>query len=89
MTTEGVGRIGGSVTFLKGAPRPNAGLLWALWLISDEGQKVFAQAVETPTHPKVEPVAKILPEKTYMLSADDTKNYSKYKKLWNEIFQLR
>ena len=24
-----------------------------------------------------------------MLSADDTKNYPKYEKLWNEIFQLR
>ena len=89
MMTEGVGRIGGSVTLLKGAPNPNAGLLWARWLISEEGQKVFAQAGETPAHPKVEPVEKILPAKTYMLSADDTKNYPKYEKLWNEIFQLR
>jgi len=89
MMTEGVGRIGGSVTLLKGAPNPNAGLLWARWLISEEGQKVFAQAGETPAHPKVEPVEKILPAKTFMLSADDTKNYPKYEKLWNEIFQLR
>jgi hypothetical protein len=27
MMTEGVARIGGSVTLLKGAPHPNAGLL--------------------------------------------------------------
>lgn len=89
MMSEGVGRIGGTVTLLKGAPHPNAGLLWARWLISEEGQKVFAQAGETPAHPKVEPVEKILPAKTYMLSADDAKNYPRYEKLWNEIFQLR
>jgi iron(III) transport system substrate-binding protein len=89
MVGEGVGRIGGSVTLLKGSPNPNAGLLWARWLISEEGQKVFAQAGETPAHPKVEPVEKILPARVYMLSADDTTNYTSYEKLWNEIFQLR
>jgi iron(III) transport system substrate-binding protein len=89
MTSEGVGRIGGSVTLLKGGPNPSAGLLWARWLISEEGQKVFAQAGETPAHPKVAPVEKIRPERIYMLSGDDMKEYRKYEKLWNEIFQLR
>ena len=89
MIGEGIGRIGGTVTLLKGAPHPNAGLLWARWLISEEGQRIFAQAGETPAHPKVEPLEKILPAKTYMLSADDTKDYPKYEKLWNEIFQIR
>ena len=89
MTGEGVGRIGGTVTLLKGGPNPNAALLWARWLISEEGQKIFSQAGETPAHPKVEPMEKILPEKTYMLSGDDMKDYRKYEKLWNEIFQLR
>jgi iron(III) transport system substrate-binding protein len=89
MMGEGIGRIGGTVTLLKGAPHPNAGLLWARWLISEEGQRIFAQAGETPAHPKVEPLEKILPAKTYMLSADDIKDYPKYEKLWNEIFQIR
>jgi len=89
MMGEGVGRIGGTVTLLKGSPHPNAGLLWARWLISEEGQKVFASAGETPAHPKVEPLEKILPAKTYMLTADDTREYPKYEKLWNEIFQIR
>jgi iron(III) transport system substrate-binding protein len=89
MMSEGVGRIGGTVTLLRGAPHPNAGLLWARWLISEEGQRIFAKAGETPAHPKVEPTEKILPAKTYMLSADDTKDYPKYEKLWNEIFQIR
>jgi iron(III) transport system substrate-binding protein len=89
MLSEGVGRIGGTVTLLKGAPHPNAGLLWARWLISEEGQRIFAQAGETPAHPKVEPLEKILPAKTYMLTDDDTKDFPRYEKLWNEIFQLR
>ena len=89
MLGEGVGRIGGTVTLVRGAPHPNAGLLWARWLISEEGQRAFAQAGETPVHPKVEPTEKILPAKTYMLTADDTKEFPKYQKLWNEIFQLR
>ena len=89
MMGEGVGRIGGTVTLLKGSPHPNAGLLWARWLISEEGQKIFARAGETPAHPKVEPLEKILPAKTYMLTADDTREYPKYEKLWNEIFQIR
>ena len=89
LLSEGVGRIGGTVTLLKGAPHTNAGLLWARWLISEEGQKIFAQAGETPAHPKVEPIEKILPVKTYMLTADDTKDFPRYEKLWNEIFQLR
>jgi hypothetical protein len=45
--------------------------------------------IRDPAHPKVEPMEKILPAKTFPLSAEDTKNYSKYEKLWNEIFQLR
>jgi len=89
MLSEGIGRIGGTVTIVRGAPHPNAGLLWARWLISEEGQRAFAQAGETPAHPKVEPLEKILPAKTYMLTADDTKDFPKYQKLWNEIFQLR
>ncbi len=89
MKSEGVGRIGGTVTLLKGSPHPSAGLLWARWLISEEGQRIFARAGETPAHPKVEPLEKILPAKTYMLSADDTREYPKYEKLWNEIFSIR
>ena len=89
MLGEGVGRIGGTVTIVRGAPHPNAGLLWARWLISEEGQRAFAQAGETPAHPNVEPMEKIIPAKTYMLTADDAKEFPKYQKIWNEIFQLR
>lgn len=89
LLAEGVGEVGGSVMVLRGAPHPNAALLWARWAISEEGQKVYAQAGETPAHPKVEPLEKIRPANPYMLSIDDIKEFPKYEKLWKEIFQIR
>ncbi|HEX9786966.1 MAG TPA: ABC transporter substrate-binding protein, partial [Candidatus Binatia bacterium] len=89
LLSEGVGEVGGSVAILKGAPHPNAALLWARWAVSEEGQKAYAQAGETPAHPKVEPVEKTRPATVYMIAADEVKEFSKYEKLWKEIFQLR
>jgi len=89
MLTEGVGEVGGTVAIFKDAPHPNTALLWARWIISEEGQKVYAQAGETPAHPKVEPVEKTRPAKIYLLSVDDVKEFPRYEKLWKEIFQLR
>ncbi len=89
MLSEGVGHVGGTVTVLKDSPHPNAALLWARWLIGEEGQRVYAQAGETPAHPKVEPLEKSRPAKVYMLTVEDGKEYPKYQKLWREIFQIR
>jgi len=87
--SEGVGEIGGSVGVLKGAPHPNTALLWARWVASEEGQRVFARAGETPAHPNVEPVEKVRPANAYMLGQDDVKEFPKYEKIWKEIFQIR
>jgi iron(III) transport system substrate-binding protein len=89
LLSEGVGEIGGSVGVLRGAPHPNTALLWARWVLSEEGQKVYAQAGETPSHPKVEPMDKVRPTNAYMLSQDDVKEFPKYEKIWKEIFQIR
>lgn len=89
LLTEGVGEIGGSVGVLKGAPHPNAALLWARWVTSEEGQRVYARAGETPAHPNVEPVDKVRPANAYMLGQDDVKEFPKYEKIWKEIFQIR
>jgi iron(III) transport system substrate-binding protein len=89
LLSEGVGELGGSVGVLKGAPHPNAALLWVRWAVSEEGQKVYAQAGETPAHPKVEPLEKIRPTTPYMLTIDDVKEFPKYEKIWKEIFQIR
>ncbi|MDH3446444.1 MAG: ABC transporter substrate-binding protein, partial [Deltaproteobacteria bacterium] len=89
LLSEGAGEIGGSVAILKGAPHPNSALLYARWAISEEGQRVFADAGETPAHPAVEPKEKTRPENIYMLTIDDVKEFSKYEKQWKQIFQLR
>ena len=89
MLTEGVGEIGGSVGIIKGAPHPNTALLWARWVASEEGQRIYAQAGETPAHPNVEPVEKVWPTAAYMLGQDDVKEFPKYEKIWKEIFQIR
>ena len=89
LLTEGVGEIGGSVGVLKGAPHPNTALLWARWVTSEEGQRVFARAGETPAHLNVEPVDKVRPANAYMLGQDDVKEFPKYEKIWKELFQIR
>jgi iron(III) transport system substrate-binding protein len=89
LLSEGVGEVGGSVAILKGAPHPQAALLWARWAISEEGQRAYAQAGETPAHPNVEPTEKTRPAMVYMLGADEVREFPKYEKLWKEIFKLR
>ena len=89
LMTEGVGEVGGSAMVMKGAPHPNAALLWVRWAVSEEGQKVYAQAGETPAHPKVEPLERIRPTTPYMLTIDDVREFPKYEKTWKEIFQIR
>jgi iron(III) transport system substrate-binding protein len=89
LMTEGVGEVGGSVMVMKGAPHPNAALLWVRWAVSEEGQKTYAGAGETPAHPKVEPLEKIRPATPYMLTIDDVREFPKYEKIWKEIFQIR
>ena len=89
LMSEGVGEIGGAVSILKDAPHPLGALLWTRWAASEEGQKVWAQAGETPAHPNVEPLEKVRPATTYMLSIDDLKEMPKYQKIWKDIFQIR
>ena len=54
-----------------------------------EGQRVYAEAGETPAHPNVEPLEKVRPAAAYMLSIDEVKEFPKYEKLWKESFQIR
>jgi len=89
LLSEGVGEIGGAVSILKDAPHPMGALLWTRWALSEEGQRTWAQAGETPAHPHVEPLEKVRPTTTYMLTIDDLKEFPKYEKIWKEIFQVR
>jgi iron(III) transport system substrate-binding protein len=86
--TEGVGGIIG-VAVMKNSPHPNTAWLFARWAASEEGQKVYAMGGRTPAHPKVEPIEKVRPKTIYAVGVDDVKQFSKYEKIWKEIFQLR
>ena len=86
--TEGAAAVD-STTILKSAPHPNTALLFARWAASEEGQKAYAQGGRTPAHPKVEPVEKTRPDKSYFVGVADIKEWSKYEKIWKGIFNLR
>jgi iron(III) transport system substrate-binding protein len=88
LISEGVGAITATVVF-KTAPHPNTAWLFYRWVSSEEGQKVFSAAGRTPAHPKVDPVEKTRPERIYPITDSDYKQYSKYDKIWKEIFKLR
>jgi iron(III) transport system substrate-binding protein len=88
LLTEGTGDID-ATAILKNAPHPNTAMLFARWVASEEGQKVYAQGGRLPAHPKVEPVEKTRPAKVYPAGEDDIKNFPKYEKMWKEIFELR
>jgi iron(III) transport system substrate-binding protein len=88
MLTEGVASINATAV-AKDSPHPNTAWLFARWSASEEGQKVYAIGGRTPPHPKVEPVEKIRPAKIYPIGTDEIKNWSKYEKIWKDIFKLR
>ena len=88
MLTEGTGDID-ATAILKNAPHPNTAWLFARWVASEEGQKVYAQGGRLPAHPKVEPVEKTRPAKVYPVGENDIKDFPKYEKMWKEIFGLR
>ena len=88
MLTEGVASLDVTAVF-KNAPHPNAAMLFARWAASEEGQDVYAKGGRAPAHPKVKTVDNIRPAKVYPLGVDDVAEYSKYDKLWKEIFSLR
>ncbi|MGH7772453.1 MAG: extracellular solute-binding protein, partial [Candidatus Binatia bacterium] len=85
---EGIGTVN-PTALPKGAPHPNKAWLFVRWAASEEGQKVYAMGGRTPAHPKVEPQEKLRPKTIYAIGSTDIKQFSKYQKIWNEIFRLR
>ena len=88
MLSEGAAGII-AVAVFKDAPHPNTAFLFARWAASEEGQKAYAQGGRTPSHPKVEPVEKTRPEKSYFIGVAEIKEWPKYEKLWKETFKIR
>jgi len=88
MLSEGAAGII-AVAVMKNAPHPNTAWLFNRWAASEEGQKVYSDGGRTPAHPKVEPREKIRPAAIYPVTVEDLKNYSKFEKVWKEVFKLR
>jgi len=88
MLSEGAAGIIG-VAVLKNAPHPNTAWLFNRWAASEEGQTVYSKGGRTPAHPKVEPTENIRPKVIYAVGVEDLKQYSKYEKVWKEVFKLR
>jgi iron(III) transport system substrate-binding protein len=88
MLTEGIATIVATAV-AKGAPHPNTAWLWARWVASEEGQRAYAEGGRTPAHPKVEPVEKTRPKTIYAVGVEEIKQFTKYEKVWKEIFKLR
>jgi iron(III) transport system substrate-binding protein len=88
MLSEGAAGII-ALSVMKNAPHPNTAWLFARWAASEEGQVVYAKGGRTPAHPKVEPADPIRPKVIYPVGVDDLKQYTKYQKIWKEVFKLR
>lgn len=88
MLSEGVAAVSATSVF-KAAPHPNSAWLFHRWAASEEGQRVFAAGGRTPAHPKVEPVDKTRPQKIYAINDKDYKEFSRFEKIWKEIFKIR
>ncbi len=85
---EGVASLVATGIF-KNAPHPHSALLFARWVASQDGQRAYADGGRTPAHPKIEPKEKTRSEKTYFISAAETREFPKYEKTWKGIFKLR
>jgi iron(III) transport system substrate-binding protein len=88
LLSEGLGAVTATAVF-KNSPHPNTAWLFYRWISSEDGQKVLSAAGRTPAHPKVEPMEKPRPEKIYPITDSDYKQFSRYEKVWKEIFNLR
>jgi iron(III) transport system substrate-binding protein len=88
MLTEGAAGII-AVAVMKDAPHPNTAWLFNRWAASEEGQAVYSKGGRTPAHPKVEPTEKIRPQNIYAVGIEDLKQYTKFEKVWKEVFKLR
>ena len=88
MLSEGAAGII-AVAVMKNAPNPNTAWLFNRWAASEEGQTVYSKGGRTPAHSKVELTEKIRPAVIYPVGVEDLKQYTKYEKVWKEIFKLR
>jgi iron(III) transport system substrate-binding protein len=84
----GVGLISATAVF-KNAPHPNTAWLFQRWAASDEGQRAFGIEGRVPANPKIQPAEDIGIKTVYGLGEKEYREFTKYEKLWKQIFSLR
>lgn len=82
----------GLVALIKNAPHPNAGKLLLDYILSEEGQKIHADAGYIPAHPNVLPAeASLKPEGNYkffgLTPEMEDKDGARWLKIYEEMFQ--
>ena len=88
MLSEGVASINATAIF-KDAPHPNTALLFARWMASVDGQKVWPKAAGLRRTRKSNRWTKPGRKRSTPISVADLKEFPKYEKIWKQIFQLR
>jgi iron(III) transport system substrate-binding protein len=84
----GVGLISATAVF-KNAPHPNSAWLFHRWAASDDGQRAFGIEGRVPANPKIKPSEDIGLDTVYGLGEKEYREFTKYEKLWKQIFSLR
>jgi iron(III) transport system substrate-binding protein len=83
----------GLVGMTKGAPHPNAGLLFIEFMTSREGQQIFQKADYLPARPDVPPlIPELIPENggftgNVVTPALTAKAYDHWNEVYNELFR--
>lgn len=92
--SEGTVTVPYVISLVKGAPHPNAGKLWLSFIMSNEGQKIFAEGFVRPAVPGVELPAevaeKLLPAEAYQAAHDvdwivAKEKLEEVKKMWGDM----
>jgi iron(III) transport system substrate-binding protein len=89
-SNEGFAQIIGTSIFAN-APHPKAGMLFARWLVSKEGQEAYANSSEprSVAYPGIESEAP-RPADFWTVSPEDfTNNLPRFEDTWNDIFNIR
>lgn len=82
------------ISLVKGTPHPNAGKLWLSFIMSDEGQKIFAEGFVRPSVPGIELPAevadKLLPAEAYKAAHNvdwivAKQKLDEVKKMWGDM----
>src|SRR5262249_24147097 len=83
----------GLVGLPKGAPHPNAGLLFVVFMTSKEGQQIFQQASYLPARPDVPPLKPELIPQTGGFAANvitpemTAKAMNRWEKVFTDLFR--